>query len=65
MTNRSAPRDRGTTDLRAIAREAMLARGMLPDFSADAMRELAAINAPATHVSANTDPDIRDRKSTV
>ena len=33
---------------------------MLPDFSADVMRELTAINAPATRVSANTEPDIRD-----
>ena len=34
---------RGTLDLRAIAREAMIARGMLPEFSADVLREVAAI----------------------
>ena len=38
----------------------MLARGMLPDFSADVMREVTAINAPATPVAAHDDPGIRD-----
>ncbi len=48
MTNRHAPRDRGNYDLRHIAHEAMLERGMLPDFSAVVMREVAAIGGPAS-----------------
>lgn len=34
--------------LRTIARQAMLARGLLPDFSAQASRELDLIPGPAT-----------------
>jgi exoribonuclease-2 len=35
-------------DLKKIARRAMIERGLLPDFSADALAELARIEAPAT-----------------
>ena len=36
------------TDLKSIARRAMIERGLLPDFSADAMAELARIQTAAT-----------------
>ena len=36
------------TDLKNIARQAMIERGLLPDFSAEAMAELARIQATAT-----------------
>jgi exoribonuclease-2 len=44
------------TDLKSIARRAMVERGLLPDFSAAAMAELARIEAAAT----DRDSDIRD-----
>jgi exoribonuclease-2 len=44
------------TDLKGIARRAMIERGLLPDFSAAAMAELARIQNPAT----DQRPDIRD-----
>ena len=44
------------TDLKSIARRAMVERGLLPDFSAAAMGELARIEAAAT----DRDSDIRD-----
>ncbi len=44
------------TDLRNIARRAMVERGLLPDFSAAAMAELSRIEAAAT----DRDSDIRD-----
>ena len=44
------------TDLKNIARRAMVERGLLPDFSAAAMAELARIEAAAT----DRDSDIRD-----
>lgn len=48
--------ERHRADLRAIARQAMIDRGLLPDFSAAAMGEVAAIGAAA----ADGDPAIRD-----
>ena len=44
------------TDLKHIARRAMIERGLLPDFSAEAMAELARIEAVPTDRHA----DIRD-----
>jgi exoribonuclease-2 len=44
------------TDLKNIARRAMIERGLLPDFSSAAMAELARIQAAAT----DRDSDIRD-----
>ena len=44
------------TDLKSIARRAMVERGLLPDFSAEAMAELARIQAVAT----DRHSDIRD-----
>ena len=44
------------TDLKNIARRAMVERGLLPDFSSAAMAELAHIEAAAT----DRDSDIRD-----
>jgi len=44
------------TDLKYIARRAMIERGLLPDFSAAAMAELARIEVDAT----DRDEDIRD-----
>jgi len=44
------------TDLKSIARRAMVERGLLPDFSAEAMAELARIPAVVT----NRHSDIRD-----
>ncbi len=41
------------TDLRSIARRAMIERGLLPDFSAAAMAELARIQAHATDQHSN------------
>jgi VacB/RNase II family 3'-5' exoribonuclease len=41
-------------DLKKIARRAMIERGLLPDFSADALAELARIEAPATGRRSNT-----------
>lgn len=41
------------TDLRSIARRAMIERDLLPDFSAAAMAELARIQAPLTDRHAN------------
>ena len=41
------------TDLRSIARRAMIERDLLPDFSAAAMAELARIQVPATDRHAN------------
>jgi VacB/RNase II family 3'-5' exoribonuclease len=40
--------------LQRIARRAMLERGLLPDFSADAMNELSGIHTAATNVEAST-----------
>jgi VacB/RNase II family 3'-5' exoribonuclease len=47
------------TDLRSIARRAMIERGLLPDFSAEAMAELARIQAAAT----DRHSDMRDLTS--
>jgi len=41
------------TDLRSIARRAMVERGLLPDFSAAAMTELARIETAATDLDEN------------
>ena len=41
------------TDLRSIARRAMIERGLLPDFSIAAMGELARIQRPATNQRSN------------
>lgn len=43
-------------DLKAIARQAMIARGLLPDYSGAVMVEIAGIQDPA----ADRDPSIRD-----
>jgi len=47
----------GRHDLRAIARRAMIDRGLQPDFPADAVRQLEAIPAAAR------DPAVRDLRS--
>jgi len=41
------------TDLKSIARRAMIERGLLPDFSPAAIAELARIQEPANHHAAN------------
>jgi exoribonuclease-2 len=46
----------GVSDLRRIARRAMLERGLLPDFSAAAMAETAAIGEAAPAAG----PSVRD-----
>ncbi|HEX9050540.1 MAG TPA: RNB domain-containing ribonuclease [Anaeromyxobacter sp.] len=46
----------GRTELRAIARRAMAQRGLLPDFSPEALAETAALGAPAREAG----PSIRD-----
>ncbi|MEP7084848.1 MAG: RNB domain-containing ribonuclease [Betaproteobacteria bacterium] len=51
-TNHTADRN----DLRAIAHEAMRQRGLLPDFSAEAIAEAGRLTAPAQ----DADPAIRD-----
>ena len=67
MANRNATSDRGKFDLRQIAHEAMLQRGMLPDFSPDVLREVtqfdraagnldAAANVRSTTASGAADP---------
>jgi exoribonuclease-2 len=45
-------------DLEAIARQAMLDKGLLPDFSAPALKQLSTITQPATSA-----PGIRDLRS--
>ncbi len=47
---------RNRDDLKAIARRAMIARGLLPDYSGAVMAEIAGIQSPA----AEHDPSIRD-----
>src|SRR5579883_3403758 len=49
----------GRTDLRTIARRAMLARGLEPDFPTDAVQQLAAVPGPARE----TESSIRDLRS--
>ena len=63
MTNRHSSRDRGTHDLRHIAHEAMLSRGMLPEFSPPVMREVAAIDGAAASNATRNDPAIRDLRA--
>jgi exoribonuclease-2 len=55
--NPGVARDRD--ELKAIARRAMISRGLLPEFSEAAMAEAAAIQGPATE----RDPSIRDLRS--
>src|ERR1051326_2236025 len=52
----SFPRKSHRSDLERVARQAMLARGLLPDFGAAALEQLAEIRSPATAIT----PDIRD-----
>ena len=52
MMDKSDGRQRAI--LQSIARQAMLARGLLPDFSPDALAELDAIDGPATHAQEST-----------
>src|SRR5262249_2970746 len=47
----------GRCDLGAIARQAMIARGLRPDFPPDALRQLEFISGPAQ------DPGVRDLRS--
>src|SRR6516162_5767705 len=49
----------GRYDLRAIARRAMIERGLEPDFPADALQQLGAFRGPAVDASAG----IRDLRS--
>jgi exoribonuclease II len=49
----------GLSDLAAIARQAMVGRGLQPDFPADAVRQLIGIFGPARE----TGPSIRDLRS--
>jgi VacB/RNase II family 3'-5' exoribonuclease len=48
--------------LQRIARRAMLERGLLPEFSAAALSELAGIQGPATMPAMMDDAQIRDRR---
>ena len=52
MTDRRDRQQRSI--LRSIAHRAMLARGLLPDFSADALAELDGIHEPATRAEEST-----------
>ena len=52
MTDRRDRQQRSI--LRSIAHRAMLARGLLPDFSADALAELDGIHEPATRAKEST-----------
>ncbi len=56
--NRERAHDRG--DLKRIAREAMVEKGLEPDFSRDSLAELAAIRAAAP-VDVSGARDLRDR----
>ncbi len=49
----------GRATLQRIAREVMLARGMLPDFSPAAVAELGRI----THAATDTTPAVRDLRN--
>src|SRR6476620_10314065 len=49
----------GSPDLGAIARRAMLDRGLEPDFPADAVRQLSGVPGPAR----DADPSIRDLRT--
>src|SRR5437660_790081 len=49
----------GANDLRAIARRAMVERGLEPDFPPDAVRQLDSITGPA----AESSPGIRDLRT--
>jgi exoribonuclease II len=49
----------GQHDLRLIARQAMIDRGLEPDFPSDALRQLDGIHGPAQE----SNPDIRDLRS--
>jgi VacB/RNase II family 3'-5' exoribonuclease len=51
--------DSGEIDLGAIARRAMLSRGLEPDFPAEALRQLNGIPGPAR----DADPSIRDLRT--
>src|SRR6476469_5561970 len=57
MTDRRDRQQRSI--LRSIAHRAMLARGLLPDFSADALAELDGIHEPATRAKESI-RDLRD-----
>src|SRR5512135_367338 len=52
---------RHRADLRAIARRAMIERGLLPDFSEPVMAEVGRTTSPA----AEKDPQIRDLRSSL
>src|SRR5690349_4054677 len=46
------------SELERVARQAMLARGLLPDFDAAALKQLAEIRGPSTEIGV----DIRDKR---
>src|SRR6476646_2382685 len=54
----SPPRDH-RSELERVARQAMLARGLLPDFDAAALKQLAEIRSPSIAIGA----DIRDLRN--
>ena len=56
-----ATRANPDVDLRALAREAMLERGLLPEFSAEAMAQAEQIRGAATA----SDPAIRDMRQVI
>src|ERR1700693_865706 len=49
--------DNGSPNLNSIARNAMISRGLLPDFSKEDEQEAKAISAPA---ACTKDPSVRD-----
>ena len=56
----NATDNRDSAILKSIARRAMLERGLLPDFSAEALAELDTIKAPRT-TDGRPVRDLRDR----
>ena len=63
MNTNSNPKTKDTqnrTILQNIARRAMLMRGLVPEFSAQAVAELARISAPAKASLATQACDLRD-----
>jgi len=50
----------GTAELRRIARRAMLERGLAPDFSPEALRQIAALQPPRTPLPGGGGTAVRD-----
>src|SRR6185369_4735770 len=56
----SSPLSGHRSELERVARQAMLARGLLPDFDAAALKQLAEIRSPSIAIGAEI-RDLRDR----